>query len=154
MQHNQASPTPKGPDANSTDQDLPLPAPPDLQGKLAFVIGGNNENSLDLILSLAEKGVDIVLVCMYSLQEKAAAVQRQIEQQGKQCLILTGDLTSPQFAQMITQKMATNWGKPHIFINYAVAKTNHQDNKRKTLNKSSILPNLTLMQAVLTQMID
>lgn len=87
------------------------------QTKIALVTGGSRGLGKNMALSLAQKGIDVILT-YHSRQEDAQAVVAQIEQMGRKAAGLqlnTGDVKSfDTFLNQLTGVLATTFGTDHF----------------------------------------
>ena len=87
------------------------------QHKIAFVTGGSRGLGKNMALSLAQKGIDVILT-YHSKQDEAQAVVTEIEQMGCKAAALqlnTGDVGSfGTFANQLTDSLTNTFGTDHF----------------------------------------
>lgn len=67
-----------------------------LQGKIALIMGGDSGIGSATAVAFAKEGVDIAITYLEEHQH-AKHTRRLIKQQGRQCLMLTGDIDKEAF---------------------------------------------------------
>ena len=89
-----------------------------LQGKVAIVTGGDSGIGRASAIGFAKEGADVVLV-YYDEHEDAADTKRLIEQEGRRCLSLAGDLGEETFCREVVEKTISTFGHLDILVNNA-----------------------------------
>jgi len=117
-----------------------------LQGKVSLIVGGDSESGRSLVMALAEKGSNIVVVCLDGLQETTLRLKQQVEAINQHCLLITGDPTSRGFARRVMEQILATFGRLDVFIDYS------PQNNESTGKQSPVFPNLAMMTAALGQM--
>lgn len=114
----------KQPGVESLMNPRPLSIKPDyhasskLTNKIAIITGGDSGIGRAVALAFAQEGADIVIV-YYDEHEDAAETKQQIEQSGKQCLALSGDVGSETFCKEIVAKTIKEFGRIDVLVNNA-----------------------------------
>ena len=90
----------------------------DLTGKTALVTGGTMGIGEAIAVDLARGGADIAIVAR-NLGESADNVKRQIEAAGRQCHLMTGDMTSRDDCIAAVNEAASALGKLNILVHNA-----------------------------------
>ncbi|MBS7232113.1 SDR family oxidoreductase [Flavobacterium psychroterrae] len=89
-----------------------------LLGKVAFITGGDSGIGRSVAVHFAREGADIAIV--YLKEDKDALItQELIEKEGRQCLIISGDLKEEKFCKSAVKKCHTHFKKLNIVVNNA-----------------------------------
>jgi NAD(P)-dependent dehydrogenase (short-subunit alcohol dehydrogenase family) len=89
-----------------------------LKDKVAIVTGGDSGIGKATAIMFAKEGADVVIV--YLNEEKdAAETKRLIEETGRSCLKIAGDLGSSQFCHDVVRQTLERFGKLNILVNNA-----------------------------------
>lgn len=74
-----------------------------LDGKVALITGGDSGIGRAVAVHYAREGADVAIVYLNE-HEDAAETKRQVEQEGKRCLVIAGDVGDESFCQEAVQK--------------------------------------------------
>lgn len=96
-----------------------------LQGKVALVTGGDSGIGRAVAYLYAREGADVAIVYLPSEQADAEEVEKAIRGEGKQCVLIPGDLADPQFCRQCIQTTIDRLGKLDILVSNAA----HQNRK-------------------------
>lgn len=96
-----------------------------LSNKVALITAGETELTSAVALAFAKEGADIALVYL-NTNEGAKNTQQKVEEQGRSCLVMNGDLADEEFCQQVVQQTIDKFGKLDILVNNAVEQ-NRQD---------------------------
>ena len=118
-----------------------------LHGKLVVIVGDFSDKSHYLATSLAERGANIALVCEQETPPtRMAQVQSDVEERGKECLLLTGDVSSTAFAEDVVHQVMDRFGRMDVFVHLsAPTKPQGEDTESLVVNPavmSTALPYL------------
>jgi len=89
-----------------------------LTGKTAIITGGDSGIGRAVAIAFAKEGADVT-VAYLDEHEDAAETKRQVEQEGKRCLLEAGDIGSESFCRTIVEKTLAEFGKLDILVNNA-----------------------------------
>jgi NAD(P)-dependent dehydrogenase (short-subunit alcohol dehydrogenase family) len=89
-----------------------------LEGKVAFITGGDSGIGRAVALLFAKEGAEVA-VSYLNEHRDAKETQRQIEQMGRECLLLPGDIGDEKVCQRIIHQTAEHFGKLNILVNNA-----------------------------------
>lgn len=89
-----------------------------LKGKVALITGGDSGIGKAVALAFAKEGANIALAYLNE-HEDAKSTQRQIEETGRECLIIAGDIGDPAFCKQVVESTVSSFGKLDIMINNA-----------------------------------
>jgi len=89
-----------------------------LQDKVAIITGGDSGIGRAVALAYAREGAD-VLVSYLSEDEDARETQRLVEEAGRRCELVPGDLADPAHCRAIVQKTIDTFGRIDVLVNNA-----------------------------------
>jgi NAD(P)-dependent dehydrogenase (short-subunit alcohol dehydrogenase family) len=100
-----------------------------LRGKVAVITGGDSGIGRSVALHFAREGADIVIAY---LKEDADAeeTRRKVEQAGRKCLTIAGDIGEEAFCQQVVEQTVEAFGRLDILVNNA-AEQHPQDSIEK-----------------------
>ncbi|CAM4328898.1 SDR family oxidoreductase [Paenibacillus tarimensis] len=89
-----------------------------LNGKSAIITGGDSGIGHAAAIAYAKEGADVAIV--YLNEEKdAQATKKRIEELGKRCLLISGDLGDEAFCKKVIDQVIKEFGKLDILVNNA-----------------------------------
>ena len=77
-----------------------------LQDKVAIITGGDSGIGRAVAVYFAKEGADVAVIYLNE-HEDAEETQRQVEQEGRRCLLLAGDVGQESFCQDAVRKAVT-----------------------------------------------
>ena len=89
-----------------------------LKGKVALITGGDSGIGRAVAVHYAKEGADVAIVYL-SEHEDADETKRQVEQEGRRCLTIAGDVGDESFCQEAVQKTVSELGKLDVLVNNA-----------------------------------
>lgn len=89
-----------------------------LAGKKTVVTGGDSGIGRAVALAFARQGAD-VLVSYYSEHEDAKQTQRLVEDAGRHCVLMPGDIKDPAHCRAIISKAISAFGRIDVLVNNA-----------------------------------
>jgi NAD(P)-dependent dehydrogenase (short-subunit alcohol dehydrogenase family) len=89
-----------------------------LQGKVAIVTGADSGIGRAVASDFAKEGADVVVVYLDEHKD-AQKTKELVEQQGRQCLLLAGDVGDSQFCQKVVDETLRQFGKIDVLVNNA-----------------------------------
>ncbi len=104
-----------------------------LQGKVAIITGGDSGIGRAVAIAFAKEGADVSVVY---LEEKKDAneTKRLVEEHGRKCLLIEGDVGQEQFCRKAVEQTMKEFGKLDILINNA-AEQHPQESIEKITEK-------------------
>ena len=90
-----------------------------LQGKTALVTGGDSGIGRAVAVMFAREGADVALIFLPEEETDAGRTRDEIESEGRQALLLPGDVTDPDFCRNAVDTVAKRFGKIDVLVNNA-----------------------------------
>lgn len=97
-----------------------------LEGKTALVTGGDSGIGRAVAVMFAREGADVALIFLPEEETDAGRTRDEIESEGRQALLLPGDVTDPDFCRSAVDEVAKRFGKIDVLVNNA-AYQKHRD---------------------------
>ena len=98
-----------------------------LQDKVALITGGDSGIGRSAAVHFAREGADVAIVYLGEQEdEDAQEAKRLIEQEGRKCLTLRGNLQDKAFAQECVEKTYNEFGQLDILVNNAAEQHPHK----------------------------
>jgi NAD(P)-dependent dehydrogenase (short-subunit alcohol dehydrogenase family) len=89
-----------------------------LEGKKTLITGGDSGIGRAVALAFAREGADVAISYL-SEEEDAEAVRRLVEDSGRECLLLPGDLADPAHCREVISKTVEAFGRIDVLVNNA-----------------------------------
>lgn len=89
-----------------------------LLGKAALITGGDSGIGRAVAVAFAKEGADVVISYLNEHTD-AEETKRQVEQEGRKCILISGDIGVEAFCQDLINKSVEGLGKLDILINNA-----------------------------------
>ncbi|MEH0070143.1 SDR family oxidoreductase [Pannonibacter sp. Pt2-lr] len=93
-----------------------------LKGLVALITGGDSGIGRAVAIAYAREGADVILAYLNESDDAADTV-RLIEESGRRCLSIAGDIADAEFCRAIIRKAVDTFGRIDILVNNAA----HQD---------------------------
>lgn len=100
-----------------------------LEGKVALITGGDSGIGRATAVLFAKEGADIVIVYLNEHSD-ANETKQLVEQEGRRCLTIAGDIGNEPFCQQVIQQAVKEFNKLDILVNNA-AEQHPQDSIEK-----------------------
>jgi len=89
-----------------------------LQGMSAIVTGGDSGIGRAVAVLFAREGADVAILYLNE-HEDAAETQRYVEQEGRRCVTIAGDVKDEAFCKEAVEKVVAEFGHLDILVNNA-----------------------------------
>jgi NAD(P)-dependent dehydrogenase (short-subunit alcohol dehydrogenase family) len=89
-----------------------------LSGKVALITGGDSGIGRAVAIAYAKEGADVAIVYLNEHKD-AQETQRHVEQEGRRCMAIAGDIGDETFCQQAVQQTIDRLGKLDILVNNA-----------------------------------
>src|SRR3954470_2228908 len=96
-----------------------------LQGHVALITGGDSGIGRSVAIHFAREGAEIAIVYLKS-DSDAKETRRLVQQEGRTCLLLKGDVSREAFCNAVVSKTHKQFGSISILVNNA---GRHEDDK-------------------------
>ena len=107
------------------DDDLIIQKGHILENKKAIITGGDSGIGRAVSVAFAKQGADVAIV-YYNETKDAKETQKAIENYGRKCLLISGDLSDPTFCMQLTDEVLSAYGKIDVLVNNAAVQ--YEDN--------------------------
>ncbi|WP_423204028.1 SDR family oxidoreductase [Pseudomonas kribbensis] len=95
-----------------------------LSGKVALITGADSGIGRAVAIAFAREGADVALAYLDE-HEDARETARWVEQAGRQCVLLPGDLAEKQHCLDIVSKTVEQFGRINVLVNNAAYQMTH-----------------------------
>lgn len=89
-----------------------------LQDKVALITGGDSGIGRSVAVYYAKEGADVAIVYLDETED-AQETKKAVENQGRRCLLIQGDIRNENFCQEAVKKTVDEFGKLDILVNNA-----------------------------------
>ncbi len=89
-----------------------------LEGKVALITGGDSGIGRAVAIMYAQEGADVAILYLDEHGD-AEATKRQVEQAGRRCVLIAGDIGEPLFCQRAVEHTVRTLGGLDILVNNA-----------------------------------
>jgi NAD(P)-dependent dehydrogenase (short-subunit alcohol dehydrogenase family) len=97
-----------------------------LKGKVALITGGDSGIGRAVAVLYAREGADVAIAYLPAEHADGQETRHAVEQEGRRCLTLEGDLTDAEFCQAVIERTVEALGQIDIVVSNAA----HQNRKR------------------------
>jgi len=96
-----------------------------LSGKIALITGADSGIGRAVAIAFAREGADVA-VAYLNEHEDAQETARWVEQAGRQCLLLPGDIAQKAHCQALVDKTVERFGRIDVLVNNAAFQMTHE----------------------------
>ena len=96
-----------------------------LTGKAAVITGGDSGIGRAVAIAFAREGAD-VLISYLSEHEDAKDTAKYVEEAGRRCVLVAGDLADRAHAKTIIPKAVEEFGRVDVLVNNAAFQMSHE----------------------------
>ena len=89
-----------------------------LLGKVAIITGGDSGIGRAVAVYYAKEGADVAIVYLNEHAD-AEETKRQVEQEGRSCLLISGDIGNEAFCKQVVEKTINTFGHLDVLVNNA-----------------------------------
>ena len=89
-----------------------------LKGKVAIITGGDSGIGRAVAIAFAKEGADVAVVYLEEHKD-AQATEQRVEEWGRKCLLIDGDVGDEKFCQKAVEETVDEFGKIDILVNNA-----------------------------------
>jgi NAD(P)-dependent dehydrogenase (short-subunit alcohol dehydrogenase family) len=90
-----------------------------LVGKAAVITGGDSGIGRAVAIAYAREGADVLITYLGEEEQDAQETKRWVEEAGRKCVLLPGDLTDPAHCRAVIQKAVDEFGRLDVLVNNA-----------------------------------
>jgi NAD(P)-dependent dehydrogenase (short-subunit alcohol dehydrogenase family) len=90
-----------------------------LSGKVALITGGDSGIGRSVAVLFAREGANVAIVYLAPEQSDAEVTRTAVENEGRECLLLCGDVTNSSFCHEAVAQVLREFGKLDILVNNA-----------------------------------
>src|SRR5947209_4640342 len=98
-----------------------------LEDKVALITGGDSGIGRAVAVLYAREGADVAIVYLAEEQADADETRRAVEEEGRRCLLLPGDVIRPASCREAVERTVREFGKLDVLVNNAAYQM-QQDN--------------------------
>jgi NAD(P)-dependent dehydrogenase (short-subunit alcohol dehydrogenase family) len=109
-----------------------------LKEKVAIITGGDSGIGRAVSVLFAREGADIAIIYLEE-DEDAEATKRLVEEEGRECLLIKGDIGSAKFCEDAVRRTVKRFGHVDVLVNNAAEQheqTNIEDIDQRQLEKT------------------
>ena len=89
-----------------------------LAGKIALITGGDSGIGRAVAVAFAKEGASVAIAYLDETED-AEKTQQVVEEMGRQCLLLPGDISQEQHCQALVEQTVSRFGRLDILVNNA-----------------------------------
>ncbi|HVT56212.1 MAG TPA: SDR family oxidoreductase [Xanthobacteraceae bacterium] len=89
-----------------------------LKDKVALITGGDSGIGRSVAVLFAREGADVAIAYLTE-SDDAKDTKKAIENEGRKCILLSGDVADPEFCESAVQRTIDEFGKLDVLVNNA-----------------------------------
>ncbi|MGA4634933.1 SDR family oxidoreductase [Pseudomonas solani] len=97
-----------------------------LKGKIALITGGDSGIGRAVAIAFAREGADVAIAYLDE-HEDAKETARWVEEAGRQCLLLPGDIAGKDHCTQLVAKTVDTYGRIDVLVNNAAFQMTHSE---------------------------
>ena len=97
-----------------------------LTGLATLITGGDSGIGRAVAIAYAREGADVAISYLPDEQADADETRRWVEDAGRRCLLLPGDIRDPAWCQALVNKTVEAFGRLDVLVNNAAAQTTNE----------------------------
>lgn len=97
-----------------------------LEGRVALITGGDSGIGRSVAVMFAREGSDVAIVYLEE-QQDAETTKSLVEEEGRQCLLLKGDIGKPAFCKRAVERTVKKFDQLDILVNNAAEQHPQED---------------------------
>lgn len=105
-----------------------------LEGKIALITGGDSGIGRSVAVHFAREGAHVAIVYLKE-DEDAKRTKQLVEEEGKECLIISGDLKDSKFCEKAIKKCIKTFAALNIIVNNAAVQFPQKELEKVTTNQ-------------------
>ncbi len=109
-----------------------------LEGKTALITGGDSGIGRAVAVLYAREGADVALIYLPVEQSDAEETQQAVEAEGRNALLIPGDVRDFEFCQQAVEKTIQRFGQLDILVNNAAYQNTVEDFEELSLEQWDI----------------
>lgn len=90
-----------------------------LQDKAAIITGGDSGIGRSVAVLFAREGADVAIVHLPAEKRDAAETAKHVENEGRRCITIAGDVKDPKFCKRAVDKAKKEFGRLDVLVNNA-----------------------------------
>lgn len=129
-----------------------------LQGRAALITGADSGIGRAVALCFAKEGADVLFTCLPEDQKDANGTVKLVEETGRRCIAVPGDIQKKQFCRELVEKALSEFGRLDILVNNAAFQRSYEkiedipEDEFDTTFRTNIYGTFFLTQAALPKM--
>ncbi|HLH05701.1 MAG TPA: SDR family oxidoreductase [Terriglobales bacterium] len=98
-----------------------------LEGKVALITGGDSGIGRSVAVLYAREKADVAIVYLPEEQSDAEQTREAVQEHGRKCLLIPGDVTDPDFCRKAVRETMNHYGRIDVLVNNAAFQNSQED---------------------------